>query len=314
MIIAGQEWSGKSILALNLSVALAEGKDFLGFKVPAPVRVYYLNAEQSESDFMKRANIRDAAESLANPGAVGFAHRRGVLFPREGGLIRAAIAAASPQVVIIDTMSRLSCDYNENSADEMTRFFRDIEILRASPEIALVLNHHMGKNAFTREGNKIGNRELVRGSGAILAAADTIIAIEKMPSHRRLEFVKLRNYPERAPLDFFTTADYTIELGAKERVSPEAMRKMLSVVAGAEVPPQAKQLLSQCGFSRAHAYRVIHELESRKWLATSEGVFRATSLGVAYLSQSHDETNGHETNPPERKIITVNKLARKSNS
>ena len=146
-IISGPAKLGKTFFTLGLAVGIACGKDVMGFTIPRARRVLYCQAELSERSLQKRLE-RMLAAFPHDPALL----RANLLFCNERRLkivssivrIEAAVAGHKPDVLFFDPLYKYSV-YDENSTQEMTRFFDPLDGLIEKYGVTTALTHHHGK-------------------------------------------------------------------------------------------------------------------------------------------------------------------------
>jgi len=150
MLLVGDAKMGKSILALQLAFCLASGKDFLGFHVPKPVNVVYLQYEMRRRVFKPRVEqmrphypkevakrlkfARDWPEAAKE---LGYTYRD---VPLESSLTQ---LGEWPDVVIIDPLIYW-LEGDENSNTEMRDFLLRVDRI-AEDNFGVVIVHHTHK-------------------------------------------------------------------------------------------------------------------------------------------------------------------------
>jgi len=172
-LIYGPPASGKSFYALDLSLCVATGKQFLGVHdVVQGSAVYiasegcqgirnrtesWLSCHGQELESVVENNFRVIPDSfdLKNPqSAVEI-----------GKLITSAISG-HPSLLVIDTLSR-NLNGDENTPRDMTGFISTCGLLQKHLHCTVVVIHHTGHDT---------SRE--RGHSSLRAAADSIIAVK----------------------------------------------------------------------------------------------------------------------------------------
>jgi RecA-family ATPase len=212
VVLYGDFGSLKSWMLLELAEHVATGRDWLGFRVPAPRRVLYIDEEQPERVLRRR--VRRLAEGAGIPlgREVPFAafSRIGFRFTEYGvGQLQRALerAAFQPEVVIVETLARV-LDGDESHNPHIAQFWSRVDALcRAG--VSVLVSHHMGKPPT--EGVR-ALRYRARGAVDILAGADVAIAVEgSLANHCRVRVVKNR---EAKLVDPFTVELKDLAQGA----------------------------------------------------------------------------------------------------
>ncbi|MBR1561602.1 MAG: AAA family ATPase [Ruminococcus sp.] len=168
MLIAGPSKAGKSFALIELCIALAEGKKWLGFDC-AKGRVLYVNLELDRASCLHR--FKDVYRALhiepRNLGMIDIWNLRGKTVPLDQlapKLIRRA-AKKSYLAVIIDPIYKVITG-DENSADQMARFCNQFDKICSELSTAVIYCHHHSK------GSQGGKRSMDRASGSGVFARD----------------------------------------------------------------------------------------------------------------------------------------------
>lgn len=147
--VVGPGKAGKSLFAAHWLWCAITGRSFLGDDRRTPIRVLYLDRENSLRDIVTRM-----ISLGANPAelAGGFDYR---MFPRFSGALDASVIAAQellhlvgasrPDVVVLDTVSRF-IGGKENDADTWLQFYGRIHAPLKALGVACVRLDHMGKD------------------------------------------------------------------------------------------------------------------------------------------------------------------------
>jgi len=183
---------GKTILAMNLSIHLAAGKDWFGMKIPRCRKVLYFLAEGGYW------LLRDRLKKLSNYD-IQPADGTLFLFPvrpfnlvdsLDVTLVESTINNVQPDILVFDTLIKThTVDENDNPAMQQV-----MDIIRsfitAKNRSAFIL-HHQSKGGLTR------------GATAVEAELDTLIKLawnKKNDHTRKLEFSKIRHGDMLTPL------------------------------------------------------------------------------------------------------------------
>lgn len=168
MLIAGPSKAGKSYALIELCAALAEGRDWLGWKC-AQGKVLYVNLELDKASCEHRfVDIYKALgwkpENLRN---IDIWNLRGKSVPMDKlapKLIRRA-AKRNYIAIIIDPIYKVITG-DENSADQMAHFCNQFDKVCTELGCAVIYCHHHSKGA---QGSK---RSMDRASGSGVFARD----------------------------------------------------------------------------------------------------------------------------------------------
>ena len=209
MLISGDSKAGKSFLLMELCIAIAEGRSWLGF----PCRkgsVVYVNLEIDPASAAHR--FLEIYEALGirpqHPGDILIWNLRGRSLPLDKlvpGLIR-RVRERPPDAVIFDPIYKVITG-DENSAADMGAFCNHFDRICEETGCAVIFCHHHSKGV---QGLK---RTIDRASGSGVFARDPdaqldIIRLEPEAGLRegatawRMES-SLREFPNIAPVNFW---------------------------------------------------------------------------------------------------------------
>lgn len=168
MLLAGPSKAGKSFALIELCIAIAEGKKWLGFDC-AQGRALYVNLELDQAScFHRFADVYQATglapEHLSN---IDIWNLRGKSIPMDKlapKLIRRA-AKKNYIAVVIDPIYKIITG-DENSADQMAAFCNQFDKVCTELGCAVIYCHHHSK------GYQGGKRSMDRASGSGVFARD----------------------------------------------------------------------------------------------------------------------------------------------
>lgn len=168
MLIAGPSKAGKSYALIEMCIAIAEGRKWLGWQC-AKGRVLYVNLELDRASCLHR--FRDVYDSMRVPpqniGSIDIWNLRGVTEPMDKlapKLIRRA-KKGNYIAVIIDPIYKVITG-DENSADQMAHFCNQFDKVCTELGCAVIYCHHHSKGM---QGSK---RSMDRASGSGVFARD----------------------------------------------------------------------------------------------------------------------------------------------
>ncbi|WP_024444366.1 AAA family ATPase [Mycolicibacterium iranicum] len=163
--------AGKSLLMLDVAAAIAAGRSVLGQKPQPPVRVLYVDHENTDFDVIER--LRDMGYSPAD-----LANLRYLSFPSmppldgaAGGIDLVAVAEHhDAALVVIDTVARVVAG-EENSADTYRALYRHTLAPLKGAGRAVVRLDHRGH----------GVKTTARGSSAKADDVDAVWMLDTSP-------------------------------------------------------------------------------------------------------------------------------------
>lgn len=197
-VIIGPSKIGKTFFVLQLAIAIASGRDTMGFSIPSPRRVAFANMEIRHDQFHSR--VRSMAKIFCDPEAqlenLSIANLKGTGSSLDS--IGDAVQVLKPEVLIIDPLYKLyQRGHNENSAGDTAYLMAGIEQLAKRVGCAVVIVHHDSK--FGSDGKRTS-----RGAGSGLLSRDYDSALFLTPHVNVKEATVvghvLRNHPHRSDL------------------------------------------------------------------------------------------------------------------
>lgn len=168
MLIAGPSKAGKSYALIEMSIAIAEGRQWLGWQC-AKGRVLYVNLELDRASCLHR--FRDVYQAMELPAAnlqsIDIWNLRGVTEPMDRLAPKLIRRAKKKQyiAVIIDPIYKVITG-DENSADQMAHFCNQFDKVCTQLGCAVIYCHHHSKGA------QGGKRSMDRASGSGVFARD----------------------------------------------------------------------------------------------------------------------------------------------
>lgn len=168
MLIAGPSKAGKSFALIEMSIAIAEGKKWLGWEC-AQGRVLYVNLELDRPSALHR--FRDVYQAMGLPPKniqnIDIWNLRGKTVPMDKlapKLIRRALKKNYIAVIIDPIYKVLTGD--ENSADQMAHFTNQFDKVATELGCSVIYCHHHSKGA------QGGKKSMDRASGSGVFARD----------------------------------------------------------------------------------------------------------------------------------------------
>lgn len=145
--LVGDGKAGKSLFAQEWAWRVAAGLAFLGDGPRSPLRVLYVDQENTEDDIQERLlSFGATTETLDNLTYLSFPAFRPLNSTDGAADLRAVVDAYEPAVVFLDTISRM-INGKENDADPWLDLYRRaIRPLKAR-RISSVRLDHFGKDA-----------------------------------------------------------------------------------------------------------------------------------------------------------------------
>lgn len=212
-ILYGDSNSGKTFFVIDMACAMALGIDWMGRKTESGL-IIYLAAESPASvkrrlqAYQKHHGVRvmDFA-IIQNPINLfdGDADTNAVI---ETIHMLEQKCEQKAQLIVGDTLARLSVGANENAGQDMGVVVRHIDRIRAECKAHFMLIHHSGKNAAAG----------ARGWSGVRAAVDTEIEVTDSSAGRCAEITKQRDLNSKGVRIGFRLE--TVTLGVTKWKSP----------------------------------------------------------------------------------------------
>jgi hypothetical protein len=138
---------GKSLLMLEIAVAICTGRPVLGATIDRPRRVLYVDFENDpRADIRERLiAMRVGPDDLERLDYLSFPSLPALDSARGGITLMAAISHYASEVVVVDTVSRAIAG-EENENDTWLGFYRHTGLLLKQAGVSLVRLDHSGKD------------------------------------------------------------------------------------------------------------------------------------------------------------------------
>ncbi len=172
MLLVSSSKAGKTFCLIELAIAIAEGRRWLGFRCEQG-RVLYLNMELDEASFDDRVIKVYKALDISNshPENIDIVHLRGRVekLDRLVPQINRTLKQKEYAAVILDPTYKLGIG-DENAADQVTAFCNAIDKI-ANSGVSVIYAHHHSKGA---QGAK-ASMDRASGSGVFARDADALL-------------------------------------------------------------------------------------------------------------------------------------------
>ena len=172
-------FSGKSYLALDMALSVAQGTDWHGHDTK-PLQVVYIAAEGARGMSLRANAWLSARQRSDSP--LGFSFYRQPLDFFDVSQVNHFIRlceGVDAGLIIIDTLARCFGGRDENSTQDMNAFINSVDRVKRILGAHVMIVHHTGKDV-TRG---------ARGSSAFKAAIDTEIEVKKEDNNPLMEII-----------------------------------------------------------------------------------------------------------------------------
>ncbi len=261
----GKPGDGKSVLAQDMAMHIAAGREWHGRKVQQGAVVYVALerkklVERRAIAFRIEHGLTDLPFAIVG-GVHDFRDPRTAVLLAELAQEVTAVTNQAVVLIVIDTISRALCGGDENSSKDMGAIVHATGVLQERTGAHIQWLHHV----------PLDGGERMRGHGALLGALDTTVHVAKADTVRTATVVKANDAEEGAQIAFTlksvvigrdhdqqeTTApvvvpsDYAPRQAAKSGKLPKAAQTALralteaileqgSILASTHIPPATK--------------------------------------------------------------------------
>ncbi|MCW6666966.1 AAA family ATPase [Aerococcaceae bacterium NML190938] len=226
MLMAGPSKAGKSFALIELCIALAEGKGWLGWQC-AQGKVLYVNLELDRASCFHRFKDVYTALGLAPSHIknIDIWNLRGNTVPMDKlapKLIRRA-AKKNYIAIIIDPIYKVLTG-DENSADQMAHFTNQFDKVATELGASVIYCHHHSK------GSQGGKKSMDRASGSGVFARDPdalidLVELEITDDLMKQQTDKLKAETYKAAIQEFNLNFYQNKIGLDDLESAAKMKE-----------------------------------------------------------------------------------------
>lgn len=205
-VMFGPSNVGKSFLALDLAHHISKGISWAEHRVTKG-NVLYIAAEGGSS-FPNRVSALDGPEFWVITMPVTFAGKASDAEPMVEMVQHLASQVGRFDLIVVDTLSRVMGDGDENTAPDIADLIRNLDVLRQGTGSNVMLVHHTGKDIARG----------ARGHSSLRAAIDTEIELSRDDSGViTAEITKQRDGPTGVKFNYTLRQ---IELGQDQDGDP----------------------------------------------------------------------------------------------
>jgi hypothetical protein len=297
-VLSGREASGKSFVAVDWGLSVANGTPWLG-RSALQGKVGYIAAE-GVSSFWRRieAWMAEHGGCADNLFVLGEAPQL-VKSNQTIELIDAAREHGDLSLIIVDTLARTFVGGDENTALDMGVFVENVERLRRETHAAVVIVHHQTKNSGSP-----------RGSSALAGAASTMLALDRSGDSLTLRCHKQKDAEEFNPIALRLE---TVVFGSGEsscvirggatlsNPSTDGLRKneraALEILVdqfpqGAKASQWQKAAKDSAGLSNGSFYSARKSLLADDWVDRNGDLYVPTAKALQLLQNNSIGANG----------------------
>ncbi|WP_062434935.1 AAA family ATPase [Herbidospora daliensis] len=230
--------TGKSLLTLEIAAALAAGRPVLGQAAKPPMKVVYVDIENTIDDVTERlANLGYGPEDLSNLVYYSFPSLP-VLDSAAGGQhLMALVKYHEAVLVVIDTVSRV-IEGSENDADTFSNLYRHALAPLKGMGVAVIRLDHSGKDLEKGQRGSSAKGADVDAVWLMVKISETALYLKREMSRANhgVPLIELRRraYPLRhelatggLPPRVQQVVDVLEELGVPKEAGRDAVREEL---------------------------------------------------------------------------------------
>ena len=273
LILGGQPKTGKSLVSMNIALALAKGEKWLDFDIPEPRRVLVLQAENSYYNMRRR--LKQMADTTIPRGTLTISDPASLKINdyKQFSQLEHMVEEHQPEVLILDPLVYFhSVDENDNAA--MGMVMEQMRTLANNNNMAIIIVHHAKKMGVSEN---TGGANL-RGASSVFGAVDTSIILSRDVNLETdevsysLDF-ELRNgeNPERMYLSLDQdNLQMRTTLGALPELSTWIINTLNEVQNSGMDQKMLMSMADQQGFKAATVKRKINKLIEEETVRTDD--------------------------------------------
>ncbi len=244
-IVSGPPGNFKTWLVLHMGIAIARGEKFVNEFPCTQSGVLIIDEEDHLRLLKERVVLLGATKDLP----LYFLSLRGFNVDEENWRKKVLDMCKEYNIntIFLDSLVRIHSG-NENDATDMSKVFKNLRVF-CQHKKTLILTHHERKEGK----NKSSAQNRMRGSGDILAALDSHIAVRKSEDSGNLsvEHTKMKYGPETPSFEILINADgegmsfqYLGIQSRKEAVKEKVKESIRKILEGERL--SIKEVLERC--------------------------------------------------------------------
>jgi len=180
-LLYGAPKTGKSMIAMELALAITQGQSsFMGFAIPKPGKVLYLQLDTPRSLWQERLRIWEQSGIDLTPHASLAIEDResappmfNVRHAPHASWLAQAVATVNPDLVIVDVWRE--CFRGDENDSDVSQHALSSLLHATSPAATLILAH--GKKPPADPSHSYGIMDEIRGSSHLPGAVDTVLRL-----------------------------------------------------------------------------------------------------------------------------------------
>ena len=204
--VAGDSEQGKTWLVLDMALSIAMGIPLLGEFIPKQIgNVLVVEEEQNQTEIIQRLDLLLKGHGKSKNDLKNFYTiiQQGIQLPNSTDKLIERIQTLECKAVFIDSLSAIH-GTDEISNKEMRPILNSISKIHNETGASVIVIHHMSKPQPGTTKNPLFR---LRGSSALLAWADTVIAFDPMETGNHMLKFKMRGAPKPNQFELIRTYD-----------------------------------------------------------------------------------------------------------
>ncbi len=202
MMVTGPSKAGKSFALIELTIAIAEGTEWLGWRCTRG-KVMYINLELDRASCLHRFKDVYKVKGLSpnNISNIDIWNLRGMCVPLDK-LVPKLIRRARKKnyiAIIIDPIYKVITG-DENSAEQMAYFCNQFDKIAKELETAVIYCHHHSKG---NQGGKI-SMDRASGSGVFARDPDALLDLTELSLSNAIKQAEINKFVEQAAVEWLT--------------------------------------------------------------------------------------------------------------
>ena len=200
VVIGGEGGTGKSIVALDIAIALSTGTQFLGMRVTEPQTVLYLDEENQGHVVRRRIRQHLVGRGIETaPTNFKYLNQQSITYhtPEARSVVAALIDRYQPQWIVLDSYVRFRGG-DENSNTDAAEFAAAMKAERCRSGVGWLVLTHLAKPSKDRPDAV----HRIRGASDIVNSSDALLTLEgDRQTDRRTLTPQQRRTATLAPLE-----------------------------------------------------------------------------------------------------------------
>jgi AAA domain/DnaB-like helicase N terminal domain len=270
LLIVGHSKTGKSVLALQLAMAIASGGEALGVLPVHQVRdVLYINLDDKASRVKRRGQYMLAAYNGVYPERLSFAHRWPSLDRGGEGMLHTWAEAHKEGVIVIDLLERIRPHRTGNIYEADYLAMAALTDVAHTHGVTILVVHHATK-AGLAPGAEFNADFSVSGSEAMRGAVDGHIvfhpATADLPDSRRITVRGRDSAGQQYQLTWdellsgWLWEGESIQQKITKRV-PFRRQQVLDTIQEASRPLKPSEIAYRLGWNPNQTYNILFEMK-----------------------------------------------------